>query len=162
MNEKSRIILILSVILTIGAFILSQVFKGLLNNSAYFDNIIYVPAMFAWLLLLWSSKTVFGNSTKRLFIAGGVLLVIGHFCNILVSFINDGRFPIYGYSPEEFNLLDTNFYHFIADRSTALYMLGDLKIFSGHSAGDFMIYFGIFLIITSLLPFLLKRLFFGE
>ena len=118
--------------------------------------------MFSWLLLLLLSQNIFSNFSRRIFIGGGMFLVFGHFSNILVPIINGGGFPVYGYSLEEFHLLDTKLYHFIADRNTTLYMLGDINIFSGYSAGDFIIYSGLVLVSVSLLPFFLKRLFVVE
>ncbi len=154
-KSKAYLFTFLLVVLPLSAFVLLQVFKGATRDFAFLDNIVYTPALLAWLFFI--SRDVSGSFSKRMFWAGGALLVAGDFSNILVSIVNGGGFPIYGYSQEEFILIAPRMYHFIADKSTPLYMLGDLRIFDGHSAGDLMIFLGLLLVTISLLPFIFKK-----
>ena len=154
-ERKETLFTILLVLLTLVPFILSQIFKGQMSRFAYLDNLMYTPAVFAW--LYFGFRAVSGRLYRRLFLAGGALSIAGHFFNIIVSVANNGGFPIYGYSQDEFISLATRPFHFIADNSAPLYIFGDLRIFNGYSAGDLIIIAGLLLITVALLPFLFRK-----
>ncbi len=127
-------------ITTLFAFLLLKyiLFKDVFNSIAWLDNVAITPLLILWLVSIyyWPVK---GNNrlVVRLFMLGSLFLILGNTFNTAASLVNGGRFPVVGYTVDEFvSHTHRAAYYFRADSTTPLSFLGDHAVLSGCSIGD--------------------------